>query len=137
MTPNRVFSAGVDGWMICDGSLTCEKQPSHVHGQSAKRLHRSCGNFVLISRKHSKKKKQYARLHSKPNFAFVFFSCKDLFLVRAVFEDRCEKPQFFIIVLSQATFSLLWSLTQPQICGGRRPGRLCSSKRGFQQQNTV
>lgn len=29
--------------------------------------------------------------------------------VRALFEDRCEKPQFFIRVLSRATFSLLWS----------------------------
>lgn len=62
-------------------------------------------------------------------FAFVFFSCEDLFSVSAVSEDRCEKPQFFITVLSQATFRLLWSLTETQICVGRQAG-----KRGFRRK---
>lgn len=109
----------------CNGSVTCEQQTSHVHSQSAKCLNRGPGNSSFHK---WQKAKQHARLHLKPYFVFLSlqrsFSWSEL-----LFEDRCEKkPQFFIIVLSQATFCRLWSFrrssdwAEEQI-SGREGGR--------------
>lgn len=53
----------------CNGSLTCEQQPSHVHSQSAKCLHRSRGNFALVSTNNRKE------IACKATFEATFCIC--------------------------------------------------------------